>query len=348
MFWSITAAPLRGRRLLELPRTLWFMRHGSALRRAIRESRADIVHLNDWGMFHAAAVARRAGVPVVMHARAVADRDHWAFVLVKRFFQKYVARVIAIDESVRQSLRDLVPCEVIYNPLDTTTEELAGRPPRNSKGEPHVRVSFLASLLAHKGVWDLLESAKILRARRDIVFQLAGGNSRPRRFYRTWRGRLAALLGLVSDLESAIQERIVREGVEERVRMLGHVDDIDEFLDSTDILVFPSRLNGLGRSVFEAGIRGIPSVVTLADRIEDIVEDGATGLIVPERDPVALAAAIERLADDPGLRQRLGTNAQRKYRTQFDPGRIGLQMLDVYRSVVDTAAVSTGRQRARA
>jgi len=123
--------------------------------------------------------------------------------------------------------------------------------------------------------------------------------------------------------------------------MLGHVEDIDEFLDSTDILVFPSRLNGPGRSVFEAGIRGIPAVVALADRVEDIVEDDVTGLIVPERDPTALAAAVERLAGDPVLRARLGTNAQRKYRLQFDPARIGQRILDVYVSVVGEGAVST-------
>ena len=317
------------------------MRYGSVLRRAIHEFRADIVHLNDWGMFHAAAIARRSGVPVVMHARTVADRDHWALVLAKRLLKKYVARVVAIDESVRLSLQGLVPCEVIYNPLDTTTRGSRGRRPLALGLESPVRVSFLANLLAHKGVWDLLDCARILRARRDIVFQIAGGNSRPREFYRTCRGRLASLLGLVSDVECAARERIVRERLEGRVLMLGHVDDIDEFLDSTDILVFPSRLNGPGRSVFEAGIRGIPAVVALADRVEDIVEDGVTGLIVPERDPSALAAAIERLAGDPGLRARLGTNAQSKYRLQFDPARIGQRMLDVYLSVVGEGAVPT-------
>jgi len=60
------------------------------------------------------------------------------------------------------------------------------------------------------------------------VFQIAGGNSRPREFYRTCRGRLASLLGLVSDVECAARERIVRERLEGRVLMLGHVDDIDD------------------------------------------------------------------------------------------------------------------------
>lgn len=44
----------------------------------------------------------------------------------------------------------------------------------------------------------------------------------------------------------------------------------------------------------------------MKDTVEDVIEDGVTGLIVPERDPVALAAAIQRLADDPALRGRMG------------------------------------------
>jgi len=89
---------------------------------------ADIVHLNDWACF-----TPRDRPPlwrsVVMHARTVADRDHWALVLAKRLLKKYVARVVAIDESVRLSLQGLVPCEVIYNPLDTTTRGSRGRRP---------------------------------------------------------------------------------------------------------------------------------------------------------------------------------------------------------------------------
>ena len=73
MFHSAEGIPLRGLRLLELLRTVWHMRHGGVIRRAIAQVRPDVVHLNERGMLHAARIARRAGVPVVMHARSVAD-----------------------------------------------------------------------------------------------------------------------------------------------------------------------------------------------------------------------------------------------------------------------------------
>jgi len=344
MLLSIAGVPLRGRRLMELIRTIWLMRYGGIIRRVIRSVQPDIVHLNERGMFHAAAIARRAGVPVVMHARSVADNGTgWVRTLANRLINRYVNRVIAINESVRSSLHGVERCQVIYNPISGNKAELAARgaePQVRSDQPKKVRVSFLAGLLPSKGVWDLLESAKILRRRDDIVFQIAGGNSRPKEFHQTMRGRLVRLFGFAPDVERAARVWIAREHLEHRAVLVGHLEQISDFLAETDILVFPSHLNGPGRSVIEAGVRGIPAIVALADKVEDIIEDGVTGLIVRERDPQALAQAIARLADDGDLRAHLGANARRKYLLQFDSDLIASQVLNVYHSVI---AESRGR-----
>jgi glycosyltransferase involved in cell wall biosynthesis len=81
-------------------------------------------------------------------------------------------------------------------------------------------------------------------------------------------------------------------------------------------------------------MHGIPSIVALKDRVEDVVEDGVTGLIVPPRDPRTLADAVLRLADDPALRRRLGDAARQRYTGQFDPDRAARQMVAVYRELV--------------
>lgn len=338
MFMSIAGVPLRGRRLAELLRTLWFMRYGSVIRKTIADVQPDVVHLNERGMFQAAVIARRSGVPVVMHARSVADRrTRWVMRLTSWLTNRFVDRVIAINESVRGSLPGLKRCGVIYNPMPV---KKGGQLPEGSEPQSgrlnggRVRVCFLAGLLPSKGIWDLLESARIVQARDDILFQIAGGNSRPREHYQTLRGRFLQMLGFTPDIERAARAWIAREKLEQNVIMLGHIQDVDAVLAETDVLVFPSHLNGPGRSVFEAGARGIPAIVALADRVEDVVEDEVTGLIVPERDPQALAKAIVRLSDDPTLRARLGANARRKYLAQFDAKRIAEQMLKVYQSVV--------------
>lgn len=341
MFHSIAGVPLRGWRLLELGCTLWSMRYGRWIRSAIQELRPDIVHLNERGMLQAARIAREEGVPVVLHARSVADRrQNWVRRLTIGAIRRDVARVVAIDQSVRASLDELPNVEVIYNPLHDNA--LSDSAPGISSGEA-VRVTYLTGLQVFKGIGDLLEAARLLRHRSDIVFQIAGSNSRPSAFHRSLRGRILHQFGFALDIEAAARRWIATHRMEATVRMLGRVEP-SVILSATDLLVFPSHLDGPGRSVFEAGARGIPAIMSLRHRIEDVVVDGETGLIVPERDPRSLAQAILRLADDADLRRRLGRNAMIRYRRQFAPGPIAEQMLQLYRSL---ARQTTGDGQSR-
>lgn len=347
MLVSAEGIPLRGLRLLGLLRTVWHMRHGRAIRRTIAEVRPDVVHLNDRGMLHAAGIAQRAGVPVVMHARSVVDPGtRWVAKVSERLIRRHVDRVIAIDQSVRRSLGDLPRVEVIYNPYGGPSAVLAvpaaGAAVSPAPGAP-VRVTYLTGLLTFKGIWDLLEAARLLRDRRDIFFLVAGGNSRPQAFHRSPTGRLAHLFGFAPDVENAVRAWVHRQGLTETVRLLGRVDRVEEVLRGSDMVAFPSHLNGPGRAVFEAGLHGIPSVVALRERVEDVVQDGVTGLIVPPRDPRRLADAIVRLADDPELRRRLGAAARARYAAQFDPRSAGRRMVEIYRELVEAARPAGAR-----
>jgi glycosyltransferase involved in cell wall biosynthesis len=342
MFHSIQGVPLRGLRLLELARTVWMMQYGHRIRAAIRECRPDVVHLNERGMLQAARIAHEEGVPVVLHARSVADRrDDWVRRLSTRAIGRHVSRVVAIDESVRASLADLPNVTVVYNPLDLRT--LGAAPP--VPVPDLVRVTYLTGLQVFKGIGDLLEAAFLLRERPDIRFQIAGSNSRPAAFHRSLRGRVLHRLGFSPDVESWVRRRIADRELSSTVRLLGRIEP-GEVLGATEVLVFPSHLDGPGRSVFEAGARGIPSVVALRHRVEDVVTHGVTGVIVPEKDPDALADAIRALADDPALRRRLGDAARARYRRQFAPDVIAGRMLELYRSLARRHQGSDGSRDA--
>jgi glycosyltransferase involved in cell wall biosynthesis len=345
MFHSAEGIPLRGLRTLELLRTGWHTRYGGVIRRAIAEVRPDVVHLNDRGMLHAACIARRAGIPVVLHARSVADAEtRWVGRVSSKLARRYVDRVVAIDESVSRSLHGMPRVEVVYNPYPAPAE-----PPSRETSSPVVRVTYLTGLLTFKGIWDLLEAARLLRDRRDIEFLVAGTNSRPDAFHRSLIGRLAHLLGFAADVETAVRAWVERHDLGGTVKLLGQVDRVEDVLLRSDILAFPSHLNGPGRAVFEAGMHGIPAIVALKDVVEDVVKDGVTGLIVPPRDPRGLAEAIVRLADDPALRRRMGQAARSRYVTQFDPAVAAGRLLQIYRELaVPAADSSAARPLARA
>jgi len=81
-------------------------------------------------------------------------------------------------------------------------------------------------------------------------------------------------------------------------------------LDSATLLVLPSRSEGMGRVVIEAGCRGRAVVGSRVGGIPDVVADGKTGLLVPPADAVALAEALERVLSDRPLAERLGAEAR--------------------------------------
>lgn len=224
MLHSIRGMALRGRRSIELGRTLLNLRHGPALRAAIERIRPDIVHLNERGMLQAAVIARGSGAAVVMHARSVADpRPAWVARLSRRIVRRNVDRVIAIDGSVRLSLRTIVDAEVIHNPVVGS-----GLPPVADRGSGPVRVLYLASLASAKGIWDLVAAAERLRDHPTIRFTIAGSNGRSAAFHASLAGRAARLSGLIPDVETALRSRIVaiyRDVVARRTEQASSVRD---------------------------------------------------------------------------------------------------------------------------
>src|SRR5207253_4318491 len=93
------------------------------------------------------------------------------------------------------------------------------------------------------------------------------------------------------------------------VRFLGVRDDVERILASSDVVIVPSHWEeAFGLAVVEGMAAGKPVVVSRSGAMPQILGD--TGLVVPKRDPAALADAVGRLLDDPLLRARLGRAAQ--------------------------------------
>lgn len=117
-----------------------------------------------------------------------------------------------------------------------------------------------------------------------------------------------------------------RLGISRRVDWMGPIPSrqLLECYRRADLFVLASQVDrkgdqdGLPNVVVEACSQGLPCVSTRLPSIEDLIVDGSNGLLVPPGDPAGLAKAIEGLARDPGLRQRMGQAAERRVREQFD------------------------------
>lgn len=112
---------------------------------------------------------------------------------------------------------------------------------------------------------------------------------------------------------------ILRERLElsEDVRFLDERDDTAELMLAADLLVLPSREEGLSNVIIEAMGSGLPIIATAVGGTPELIRDGENGLLVPNEDDNALAVALQRLIDDAALRDRLAAQARADALTGF-------------------------------
>ena len=107
-------------------------------------------------------------------------------------------------------------------------------------------------------------------------------------------------------------------GLDGHVIFLGERDDIPDLLAATDLIVLPSWSEGIPRVLMEAAALGKTAVATDVFGIRETVVHGETGWLVPFRDPIKLADAMEDLLSSPGKVTRMGLAARRRAEEMFD------------------------------
>ena len=159
-----------------------------------------------------------------------------------------------------------------------------------------------------KGIDDVLRALARLPKDLDWRFEHIGGG-----------GLMPRLTALAERL--GIADRIVWHGAQPQRAVIAAGLRADVFVLASRLVRSGDR-DGLPNVLMEAQALGLACLSTTVSAIPEVIEDDVTGLLVPPRDPPALAAALERLIDDPALRRRLGETAARTVRLAFasDPG----------------------------
>mgnify|MGYP001241946700 CR=1 FL=1 len=175
-------------------------------------------------------------------------------------------------------------------------------------------VLFVGRLLKEKGVHDFVEAARIVKSHRNVCFKMAGGLDP----------------GNPSSVTAATLEAWRTEGA---VDLLGHVEDVTGVLDLATMVVLPSFREGTPRTLLEAAAMAKPLVATDVPGCREVVRNGENGYLVPLEDPAALAAAIERLLDDPEEARRMGLNGRNMIEREFSVDSVVNQTIGVYEKI---------------
>jgi glycosyltransferase involved in cell wall biosynthesis len=147
--------------------------------------------------------------------------------------------------------------------------------------------------------------------------------------------RLLLLIAGDGSRRDALAARVAALDLGTRVRLLGRVDDVAEVLAAADVVAMPSRQEGLGVAALEAMAAGLPVIASRVGGLPEAVVDGATGLLVPAGDVGALAAALARLAADPGRARAFGAAGATRVRERFTMAGMAAATVAVYRRLVD-------------
>ena len=169
-------------------------------------------------------------------------------------------------------------------------------------GEDELVVGTVGRMVREKGFLELFRAARIVRERVPLARFLVLGEGD-------------------ADKPDAIAAAEV-ESAREDVLFTGWRDDVAELMSVMDVFALPSWREGMPRSAIEAAASGLPLVLTDIRGCREVVRDGVEGLLVPVRDPEALADALTRVLEDPALRSRMGAAARRRAETEFDQRRV--------------------------
>ncbi len=135
--------------------------------------------------------------------------------------------------------------------------------------------------------------------------------------------------------ERAIIEQAVRSaGLQDVVKMPGHVSDVREFYESADVMVISSVSEGSPNVLLEAMAAGVPIVTTAVGGIPEIVSDREHALLVPPRDPAAMAEAIDSVLSNPDAAEKLAIAARTLAATEYSPEGRARSLVELYRSVL--------------
>ncbi len=280
-----------------------------------RKDDYDIVHVH-WPMPQGllGLAARRRG------RRLVATFYGADLVLTRRFpfLQGFLTRfvrqcddVAAISNYTASELERLTGLQAHVIPYGISVPILDQAPP----AEPGL-ILTVGRLIARKGQAYLIEALSLLRDRSDAHLVIVGeGHERP------------ALEALISRLDLA-----------GRVTLTGRVPDeaLQEWYRRCQVFVLPSIVDEtgdtemLGMVLLEAMRYRKPVIATAVGGIADIVTDGESGLLVAQRDPAALAAAIAAVCSDPALAERLSDAGYAAARNQFSWDHVVAETWSLY------------------
>lgn len=269
---------------------------------------------------------RLAGVPVSVHTFHGNIFEGFfdplpssLFLLIERAMAKLTDRFVAVSSQnlsyfVARGIARRGKFRLIYNGVDPAAFSRVGKlEARRALGLPRGPVvGTVAALVPVKGLEYFLQAASSVSSELpEVTFVVAGGGV----------------------LEGKLRRRAEELGLD--VRFLGLRKDVPFVLSALDLFVLPSLSEGMGLSIMEAMASGLPVVATYVGGIPELVVQGSTGILVPPRDPDALAGAILECIVQRERAEEMGRMGRERVLNHFTLSRMVGEHDALYRELLE-------------
>jgi len=291
-------------------RSSWSPAAGRRLREVILRRRPALVHSH---LFRAhlalGAAAKKMSGLVTVATEHQADPRGWALWFMRRATRRMSA-ITAVSDGVRRHLiAHGFPADhvrTVANGINVEEIDAVAPAARHELGLPEgARVAaFVGRLTQQKGLDILLAAMRQLVAVRPELHLLVAGRGQP--------------------------EKIDEPRLADRVHFLGWRGNVPAILKAADVVVLPSRWEGLSLVLLEAMAARRPVVATQVEGQGEVIEDGVSGLLVPPEDPAALGAAMERILSDAAFGRHLGEAARRKVEQSYTDRKMAARYAALY------------------
>jgi glycosyltransferase involved in cell wall biosynthesis len=303
------------------------------LREIFKHESFDILHDNQC-LGYGLLLVKNFGIPLIstIHHPLSVDRSAWFEqpstlkqkirmifyypLIMQRIVANRMDRIVTVSQDAALQIQKAFGISeerirVVYNGLDASVF----RPISDGRKIPN-RIIFVGNVGDRKkGVSYLLEALPLIDQDAHLVVVDGGTPARV-----------------------PTQEMIRRHGLQHRISVTGRIrrDELVSLYASSQVAVVPSLYEGFGFPAAEAMACELPVVATTAGALPEVVgRDGEAGILVPPRNPSALASAVNQLLNDPGTCQRMGKAARQRILRTFTWRKTAEQLIEIYREVID-------------
>lgn len=261
------------------------------LAKLIRQQNPDIIHSHLFQARFYTAIAylfSNFGILITHKHNNVNPIKHNIFILLEMISILLGKKVIAISNSVKRSLNryELIPPKkifVLYNGIEYEKFFKIAESNKISKEKPII-IGTVCRLEPQKGIRYLLLAMRIILTKfPSVQLEIIGNGS------------------LLHELQTLVNKL----GISNSVKFFGKFADVIPFYKRMNVFVLPSLYEGFGIVLLEAMAAGIPVVATKVDGIKEVIVDGDCGILIPPKNPEAIADAILNIIENPQLVEKL-------------------------------------------